>query len=299
MPISPDEAPHSLDVANPSSNWPRETLDASLIELPRGWPPVEITPTTGSTNADLLARLASTTPDLAVAHGSLLVAEHQDAGRGRFDRTWSSPPSAGITASVVWRLEGCPRSRAGWIALLAGLGVVNAVREIAGVEAFLKWPNDIVVLGSSGPNKLGGLLIEVAATGEYVVGLGLNVSTTTEELPHSAAVSLHSLGCAPISREALVAAVARTWDDLLRAWQAAAWDPVASGLAQEVVAAMATIGTEVRVEFSPTDHIVGRAGGLDEFGRLLVEVAGEPGPQAIAAGDVFHLRGRSESAEPR
>jgi len=176
---------------------------------------------------------------------------------------------------------------------------VNAVREVAGVEAFLKWPNDIVVLGTTGPNKLGGLLIEVATTGEYVVGLGLNVSTTAEELPHPAAVSLRSLGSAPISREALVSAVARSWDNLLRGWQTADWDPVASGLAQDVVGAMATIGTEVRVEFSPTHHIVGRAEGLDEFGRLLVAVAGEPDPQAIAAGDVFHLRGRSESAEPR
>ena len=295
----PNEVPRSTGVADQESDWHREGLKAALIELPPGWPAVEVTATTGSTNADLLARLTVGSARSLVDHGLLLVAEHQDAGRGRFDRTWSSPPSAGITASVVWRLAGCPRSRAGWIALLAGLGVVNAVRETAGVEAFLKWPNDIVVLGASGPNKLGGLLIEVAATGEYVVGLGLNVSTTAAELPSDAAVSLRSLGSSPVSREALVAAVARRWDDLLRVWEAAGWDPVVSGLARKVVSAMATIGTEVRVEFSPTHHLVGRAGGLDEFGRLLVEVAGESDPQAIAAGDVFHLRGRSESAEPR
>ncbi len=137
------------------------------------WRAVEVLTSTGSTNADLLARAVAGAPE-----GVVLAAEEQTAGRGRMGRSWLSPPRAALTFSLLVRPDTVSPARRGWLPLLAGVSVASAVRAAAGVDARLKWPNDVLV----GPAKLGGILAE-AVGNAVVVGIGLNVSTEPGELP--------------------------------------------------------------------------------------------------------------------
>src|SRR5262245_51200128 len=106
---------------------------------PRSWPPgwtVEHVAETGSTNADLLATAAAR-PDRSV-----LVADHQTAGRGRLDRRWDAPPGANLLVSLLFHR---PPADPGELTRRVGLAVVDAGRGVAGIAAVLKWPNDVLV----------------------------------------------------------------------------------------------------------------------------------------------------------
>src|SRR5690348_13575860 len=170
-------------------------LRAAVVRPGGLWRTVEVTAVTGSTNADLLARAAGGEPE-----GTVLAAEQQSAGRGRLGRTWVSPPRAAVTFSVLLRPAAVPRARLGWLPLLAGVAVADAVRVVAAVDAQLKWPNDVL----AGPGKVGGILAE-AAGDAVVVGIGVNVSTEPAELPPPgpgalAATSLRLEGAASLDR---------------------------------------------------------------------------------------------------
>jgi BirA family biotin operon repressor/biotin-[acetyl-CoA-carboxylase] ligase len=165
------------------------------------WLALEVVPSTGSTNADLLARAAD---DPGSPEGQVLVAEEQTAGRGRLGRSWSSVPGASLTFSVLLRPAAVPAARRGWLTLLAGVAVASAVRSAAGVDAVLKWPNDVL----TGDRKLAGILAEQSPDGSAVViGTGLNVAAAPGELQVSAAglaaTSLRAEG-ATASREDLL-----------------------------------------------------------------------------------------------
>ena len=137
----------------------------------RPWRRLDVVEETGSTNADLLARAAAG-EDI---DGAVLLAEYQSAGRGRHGRSWSTPPRSQIALSVGVGVGAVPNEAWGWLPLLTGVAVVDAVAEVAGVTAGLKWPNDVLV----GTGKLAGILAEVAAPEPVVVvGLGLNVTMT-------------------------------------------------------------------------------------------------------------------------
>ena len=102
---------------------------------------IDVVEETGSTNADLLARAAAG-EDI---DGAVLIAESQTAGRGRHGRTWSTPPGSQIALSAGVGVGAVPSEAWGWLPLLTGVAVVDAVAEIAGVTAGLKWPNDVLV----------------------------------------------------------------------------------------------------------------------------------------------------------
>ncbi|MBF6394157.1 biotin--[acetyl-CoA-carboxylase] ligase, partial [Nocardia farcinica] len=89
----------------------------------------------------------------------VLVAEYQDRGRGRHERSWVSPPRAQIAMSILVRLGGIEPAVLGWLPLLTGVAVVDAVRETTGLDANLKWPNDVLI----GGRKVAGILAEVAS----------------------------------------------------------------------------------------------------------------------------------------
>ncbi|MGZ4466556.1 MAG: biotin--[acetyl-CoA-carboxylase] ligase, partial [Nocardioides sp.] len=162
-----------------SSRWSdlrRPALDEAALRsaLTRDsglWRSLDVVAEVGSTNAELVARAAD--PD--VAEGVVLVAEHQVTGRGRLDRVWTSPPRAGLTVSFLLRPD-VPAARRGWLPLLTGVALAEAVGEVTGVRASLKWPNDL--LAGDG-RKLAGILAESTGTA-VVVGVGLNVSTTAD-----------------------------------------------------------------------------------------------------------------------
>ena len=129
---------------------------------------------TGSTNADL----AAGPPATAGGPWPVLVAHHQVAGRGRAGRVWSCPPGAGLTFSVRVPLGEVPPSRRGWLGIVLGLSAVAVLDRDPALRPGLKWPNDLLLDGRKGA----GILAE--AVGEdVVVGMGLNVLLTSDELP--------------------------------------------------------------------------------------------------------------------
>ena len=225
-----------------------------------------------STNAEAAERARAGAPE-----GTVIVAESQTAGRGRQGRRWESPARAGLTFSVVLR----PPAISGWLPLLAGLSVAVALREQAGVEAGVKWPNDVLIAGAGAERKVAGLLAEVPAggNGAIVVGIGLNVTTRAAELPDGRATSLAIEGATTTDRGTLLKAVLRS---LARSY--ASWLAEPDALMPAYRAACVSLGREVRVELPGGEFYEGVATDIDASGRIVVA------ERSIAAGDVIHLR---------
>ena len=233
---------------------------------------------TASTNVDLIAEAHGGRPE-----GAVLVAEFQNGGRGRLDRTWTSPPGAGLTVSLLLR-PNVPIAAWGWLPLLAGVALCEAVGE--SVSAVLKWPNDLMV----GPRQLkaAGILVQTGGDAA-VVGIGLNVSTTEAELPVPTATSLALAGGSQLDRAGLLVGLLTRFGPLYSGWVAAGGDAVASGLAARYRARCATLGSDVSVDLG--DRLLsGRVLDVDESGRLLLRPATGGDTVAVAAGDVAHLR---------
>ncbi|MGH3743750.1 MAG: biotin--[acetyl-CoA-carboxylase] ligase, partial [Mycobacteriales bacterium] len=157
-----------------------------------------------------------------------------------------------------------------WVPLLAGVAVCRALADAAGVDARLKWPNDVLV----GDRKICGILAEVAA-GQVVLGVGLNVSTRADELPPDRPSTSVALAGGVTDRLTLLRALLRclagdtTGDDY-----------------RELCA---TLGREVSVQLPDDTVATGTATAIDDDGRLVVtDAAGAA--TAYAAGDVVHLR---------
>ena len=247
---------------------PRPPLDHARLS-PLG---VEVVPEAGSTNALVADRARA-----GAAEGLVVVTEHQTAGRGRLDRTWETPARAALTFSLLLRPER-PAPEWPWLPLLAGVAVVDALAE-HDVAARLKWPNDVLL----GERKAVGILAERVDTGAgaaAVLGIGLNVSTTADELPGGGATSvLLATGGAPDRTALLVSLLARL-RERYAAWSAGGAD----ALRPAYLEACSTVGREVRMALPSGDELAGPATDVDPEGRLVV--AGTP----VAAGDVVHVR---------
>ncbi|QZY29982.1 biotin--[acetyl-CoA-carboxylase] ligase [Nocardioides coralli] len=252
----------------PPAADPRPPLDAARL-APLG---VEVLPRAGSTNALVADRARAGEPE-----GLVLVTEHQTAGRGRLDRTWETPDRAALTFSLLLRPTR-PAEEWPWLPLLAGVAVAAALRD-HGVPAELKWPNDVLLDG----DKTAGILAERLETGAgpaAVLGIGLNVTTTREELPTAAATSvLLATGGAP-DRTELLATILTRLRGAYDAWSAGGSATLRAAYRE----ACTTVGREVRVQMPGGDDLTGRVTDVDGAGRLVV--AGTP----VAAGDVVHVR---------
>jgi BirA family biotin operon repressor/biotin-[acetyl-CoA-carboxylase] ligase len=252
----------------------RPPLDRSAVaDLTDYWR-VEVVEATGSTNADVSDRARA-----GEQEGFVLVAEHQTAGRGRLDRTWETPARAALTFSVLLRPD-IDASQWPWLPLVAGLATVRAVRRTTGLDGVaLKWPNDVLVEGA----KVAGILLERVDTPTgpmAVVGVGINVSTTVDELPVPTATSLTISGAA-VERGALLAAILDELRDVLGLLGSDQLRPA-------YVAECDTIGQVVDVSLPTGETLSGRATGIDEDGRLDVET--DDGRVGVGAGDVVHVR---------
>lgn len=259
---------------------------------------VVVVPRTGSTSTDLVE--AATEDPQAWPDRSVLVADHQAEGRGRSGRTWQTPPGSALTASVLLRPP-VPVDRFGWLPLLGGLAVVRALTTL-GVRAVLKWPNDVLVaeadtrelLGWGRHRKVAGVLADLLPVSPadggpaVVIGIGVNVSLSAEELPVASATSLAVCGVA-VDRTELLAAVVASLVELDDRWRAAQGDAVGAGLAAEVAAACSTLGAPVRVRRPGGAVLLGRATGLSRDGALRVLDA-DGREHTILAGDVEQVR---------
>jgi len=252
----------------------RAPLDGDRVERDAigGWR-LTVLASTGSTNTDLLAAAATGAPDRSV-----LVAELQTGGRGRLDRSWSSPSGAGLTFSVLLR-PAVPVSDWGWLPLLTGL----ALRRTVGGDAALKWPNDLLLGPDDG--KVAGILAQ-AGEGAVVIGVGLNVTLGAAELPVPTATSLALQGAGQLDRTALLTCFLTELDAVLGRWNG---DAEGSGLAAEYRAGCRTIGQQVSVQL-PDRTVTGRALDVDSAGRLVLQPDDGGNALSIAAGDVTHTR---------
>ena len=266
-PAGPTRAPLDVDGVRRDLTGPGRALRS-----------IELLADTGSTNADLLARHAGG----GDIRGTVLVAEHQSAGRGRQGRSWSAPPRSHIALSIGADAAGIPAPAWGWLPLLTGVAVADAVEATTGIGPSLKWPNDILV----GGGKLGGILAEVASPDPViVVGVGLNVTLTADEAPDPRATSLLMLGSTMTDRSALLGAVLAELTARIDRWQATAGlDPA---LARDYRARSATLGTPVRAELPGGREITGTAADIDDSGQLLIDTGSQT--VAVSAGDVTHL----------
>jgi BirA family biotin operon repressor/biotin-[acetyl-CoA-carboxylase] ligase len=209
----------------------------------------------------------------------VVVAGEQTAGRGRLDRDWASPPG-GVYLSAVCRPAVAP-ARTPLFTLAAAVATARAARE-AGVDARIKWPNDVVVpVGDDtsgaperGYRKLAGVLTEMqgeqGAVEWLVVGVGVNVADPGVE-------GATGLG-ADTDRRAFVRTLLREFDSLRG-------DPDAVLPAWRELAL--TLGQRVRVQ-TPGGTVEGEAIGVEEPGALLVETG--DGIRRVTAGDCEHLR---------
>ena len=254
---------------------------------------VEVVDEAPSTNALVVERARSGAPE-----GVVVVAEHQTAGRGRLDRTWETPPRSALTFSLLLRPT-VPTHAWPWLPLLAGYAVDKALKA-AGFEASVKWPNDVLLALPDGQSrKVAGILVERIDTDAgpaAVLGIGLNVGMTADELPVPEATSLlvASPSAVPDRTSLLISLLASVWESYTT-WKEGG-DLAGMRLAESYAAACATLGAQVRVELPTGVVLTGLATGIDPSGRLLVEHAGTGGANggvertAISAGDVVHVR---------
>jgi BirA family biotin operon repressor/biotin-[acetyl-CoA-carboxylase] ligase len=243
------------------------------------WRSVEVVEQVGSTNAALVAAAADDAPE-----GTVLVAEHQEAGRGRLDRVWTSPPRAGLTVSLLLRPD-VPAARRAWLSLLIGVALAEAVSEAAGVRASLKWPNDLLAPDGA---KLAGILAETSGRA-VVVGMGLNVATTADELPDTG-TSLALVRGGGVDRADVLLAFLRAVERRYLRWVEVLGDPVSSGLARDYLTWCSTVGTAVTVTLPDGSTVDGVAEAVDWDGRLVVRTG--DGVVELASGDVRHVRPR-------
>ncbi|HSU04674.1 MAG TPA: biotin--[acetyl-CoA-carboxylase] ligase [Acetobacteraceae bacterium] len=226
----------------------------------------------GSTN-DEARRLA----EAGAAHGTVVVAREQTAGRGRNGRRWVSPPGnlhlsillrVGLTASRL------TVSRLAELGFVAALAVAGATDAFAPGRAMLKWPNDVLVDGA----KLSGILLEPVAQA-VIVGIGINVLHVPLAAPYpvtSLALIGNTGATVDAARSELLDAFAR-WFGL---WQRVGFDPVRAAWLSRAH----PIGTGLRVT-TATEVISGCFGGLADNGALLLNRS--DGARRIVAGDVM------------
>jgi BirA family biotin operon repressor/biotin-[acetyl-CoA-carboxylase] ligase len=242
------------------------------------WDEVRVLTRTGSTNADVAAAAVAGRPE-----GLVVVAEHQDQGRGRLERSWVSPPRAGLTFSILFRPDVDP-ARWPLLTLLVATAAAGATAARTDVDVRVKWPNDLV----TADRKLAGLLAEVAG-GAVVVGIGLNVSTRRDELPRPDATSLQlerPVGTDPVDRAPLLLAILRSVDAAYQGWVEQDGAPESVLVPYRTMSA--TIGRRVRAELAHGDDLVGEAVDVGSSGQLLVDDV--EGRHEVSAGDVIHLR---------
>ncbi len=212
------------------------------------------------------------------AENVVVLADEQTGGRGRLNREWSSP-SGGVWLSILLRPD-IPPAQVPLYTLAAAVATATAARE-AGVEAEIKWPNDVLVDGS----KLTGILTEMEGeadrVGWLVVGIGTNVNVSLDDLPADAdATSLQAEAGEDVNRRLFT-------QRLLEEFDALRGDPDAILPAWRDLSV--TLGQDVRVE-TPGGVVTGEAVDVTDPGTLVVET--DDGPVEVSAGDCEHLRPR-------
>lgn len=245
---------------------------AGIAALCRGGVAIEVAPETGSTNADLLARLPS------LAGPTLLLALSQTAGRGRAGRSWLSEPGSSLTFSLAWRCAG-PLPRLVGLPLAVGVALAEALAQ-HGVQVQLKWPNDVLKDGT----KLAGILVETqAAAGGgiwAVIGVGLNLLMPDALEAQIGRPAAGAPWLAQMDRSTLMAALADALQACLQQFDQAGF----AAFSARWNALHAYRNARVSIIDGGTVLHTGRAAGVDDKACLLLDT--DAGRIEILSGDV-------------
>ena len=230
----------------------------------------------GSTNTTAMQLAEEGAP-----HGTLVVADRQDSGKGRRGRSWVMPAGIAIAMSIVLKPEELLPANAPMLTLVSALAVVRAIREQTGMDAQIKWPNDIVI----GGKKVCGILTEMSTQIDYinhiVVGIGINVHN--EQFPEELsdrATSLYLESGQHFNRAALVETVCENFEfyyDIFMRTQDL------SGLQEEYDSYLVNRDRQVRI-LDPLGEYEGIARGIAARGELLVDTP--EGIRKVDSGEV-------------
>lgn len=231
---------------------------------------VSVVELTGSTQNDLLQLVESNN----ALDGQVIVTEYQSSGRGRLDRTFEAPTKSALLFSFYIK----PRKRRtewGFIPLIAGLSLVRAITTLdSAINVSLKWPNDLII----NEKKCAGIIAQTTTEG-IVIGIGLNVSMTLEELPVPSATSLTIEGSKIADRNALLSQVLNAFTELFEAWEEG------FELLNEYADVSSTIGKKIRIELPGGENLEGSVARISSTGELVLNNG-----EHVSAGDVIHLR---------
>ncbi len=246
----------------------RAALDKSVINsLTTQYWRVSVVDVTTSTQTALVTRAIAG----KVKPGDVITANFQRAGRGRMSRTFEAPKNSALLFSFYLKPQR-KKEDWGWISLIAGTSVAQVLKKYS---ATVKWPNDILIK----EKKVSGLICEFNGEG-VVVGIGINVGMTIDELPVPTATSLAIEGATNIDRNHLLADVLNEFESIFTHWDLG--DDSITGLYTSLCS---TLGTKVQIHY-PNDLIEkGIATGISARGELILDSGSH-----VQAGDVVHLR---------
>ncbi len=214
-------------------------------------------------------------------HGSLCVADEQSQGRGRADKHWFGDKTGSLMFSLGW----APSVPVGAeLSLLVGVALVDALFKLGYSGLGLKWPNDVLV----GAKKLAGILVESRHTGaqaEYVIGVGLNLSLSLDQLSRipTPSVSLAQLSETKISKQTMLVALLTELANRLDQRVREGFAPIR----RDWITYHAQKGARVNYQAAGQTHTA-TIRGIDQHGALLLDQAGEQ--RRIVAGEIHTVR---------
>lgn len=232
--------------------------------------------TVGSTN-----RLGFRLAESGLGEGTLIVADEQTKGKGRMGRSWYSPPKLGLWISLILRPD-IPPFKAPGLSLCAGLALAQAIGDLTGMDAKIKWPNDCLING----RKVGGILLELSAELDrinfVIVGIGVNVNHLSSDFPKklSALATSIRIECGTeVSRLKLLTLFMKRFEVIYL-------DFKKNGLApqrQLIKKLSSLLGKKVIVKFGK-EKIEGVAQDIDDNGSLVIRTRKEK--RVVRAGEV-------------
>jgi BirA family biotin operon repressor/biotin-[acetyl-CoA-carboxylase] ligase len=261
---------HGSTVLGVGTSAPRAPLDKAVIaSLTSQYWRVSVVDLTTSTQSDLADLVKSN----SAKTGDVITTEFQSGGRGRLDRTFEAPPGSALLFSLYLAPKRV-RTDWGFISHLAALSMQQVISRDLPSQVWLKWPNDILVGGA----KVAGLLAQATDHG-VIIGIGVNVAMTTEELPVDTATSLAITGSNNLDRNLILGSFLNCFESNFKEWDNGV-DFVASY--SEVCA---TLGRQVQVEVIGRENRTGLALSINSLGALMLADGFE-----VNVGDLVHLR---------
>ena len=224
---------------------------------------------TTSTQTDLAELVNSN----SAKTGDVLATEFQTAGRGRLDRTFEAASGSALLFSFFIKPNRV-RSEWGFISHLAALSMQEVISHDHPTKVWLKWPNDILI----GDKKVAGLLAQATDDG-VIIGIGVNVAMTADELPVETATSLAITGSNKLDRNLMLGEFLNRFEVNFEKWDNGA------DFIDSYSAVCATLGRQVQVEVAGRANRIGKAISVNKIGALMLDDGFE-----VNVGDIVHLR---------